>query len=238
MKFGELKSKIEKCLTESYSKNSVKKDLFVFSEMVLKNKNVSKLFYLYDELSSKKGLNEEVANEYINQSITIYENIINKIPSKTFSELNMWVGHIKVENEYNNIDNLFSTGILTLEEKIKSKKLISENLQKSVIVENKETINVPLNSMLSVANKTVKSFISSLNESEKKEVMKILSTPKSQLVESYNKLKEEVLEKLDDKLSESDDETKQTIDQVVKKLTTESFNELNYSKLKNLSEGI
>lgn len=238
MKFGELKSKIEKCLTESYSKNSVKKDLFVFSEMVLKNKNVSKLFYLYDELSSKKGLNEEVANEYINQSITIYENIINKIPYKTFSELNMWVGHIKVENEYNNIDNLFSTGILTLEEKIKSKKLISENLQKSVIVENKETINVPLNSMLSVANKTVKSFISSLNESEKKEVMKILSTPKSELVESYNKLKEEVLEKLDDKLSESDDETKQTIDQVVKKLTTESFNELNYFKLKNLSEGI
>jgi hypothetical protein len=238
MKFGELKSKIEKCLTESYSKNSVKKDLFVFSEMVLKNKKVSKLFYLYDELSSKKGLNEEVANEYINQSITIYENIINKIPYKTFSELNMWVGHIKSENEYKNIDNLFSTGLLTLEEKIKSKKLISENLQKSVIVENRETINVPLNSMLSVANKIVKSFISSLNESEKKEVMKILSVPKSELIESYNKLKEEVLVKLEDKLSESDDETKQTIDQVVKKITTESFNEINYFKLKNLSEGI
>jgi hypothetical protein len=238
MKFGELKSKIEKCLTESYSKNSVKKDLFVFSEMVLKNKKVSKLFYLYDELSSKKGLNEEVANEYINQSITIYENIINKIPYKTFSELNMWVGHIKSENEYKNIDNLFSTGLLTLEEKIKSKKLISENLQKSVIVENRETINVPLNSMLSVANKIVKSFISSLNESEKKEVMKILSVPKSALIESYNKLKEEVLVKLEDKLSESDDETKQTIDQVVKKITTESFNEINYFKLKNLSEGI
>jgi hypothetical protein len=78
MKFGELKSKIEKCLAESYAKDSVKKDLFVFSEMVLKNKNVSKLFYLYDELSSKKGLNEDVANEYINQSIIIYENTINK----------------------------------------------------------------------------------------------------------------------------------------------------------------
>jgi len=238
MKFGELKSKIEKCLAESYAKDSVKKDLFVFSEMVLKNKNVSKLFYLYDELSSKKGLNEDVANEYINQSIIIYENTINKIPTKTFSELKMWIGHIKAENDYKNIDNLFSNGLLTLEDKIKSKKLISENLQKSVIVENKETINVPLKSMLSVANKNVKSFLSSLNESEKKEVMKILSTPKSELIESYNKIKEEVLEKLEDKLSESDQETKQTIDQVINKLTTESFNEINYFKLKNLSEGI
>jgi hypothetical protein len=150
----------------------------------------------------------------------------------------MWIGHIKAENDYKNIDNLFSNGLLTLEDKIKSKKLISENLQKSVIVENKETINVPLKSMLSVANKNVKSFLSSLNESEKKEVMKILSTPKSELIESYNKIKEEVLENLEDKLSESDQETKQTIDQVINKLTTESFNEINYFKLKNLSEGI
>ena len=35
MKFGELKSKIEKCLTESYGKNSMKKDLFVFNVYVL-----------------------------------------------------------------------------------------------------------------------------------------------------------------------------------------------------------
>lgn len=238
MKFGELKSKIEKYLTESYNKNSVKKDLFVFKELVLKNKNVSKLFYLYDELSSKKGLSEDVANEYINQATIVYENTINKISPKTLSELNMWIGHIKTENEYNTIDNLFSTGIVQLEEKIKSKKVISENLQKSIIVENKEVINVPLNSMLNVANKTVKSFISSLNESEKNEVNKILSTPKNELLESYNKIKGSVIEKLNDKKSESDEETKQTIDKVVNKLTTESFNEMNYFKLKNLSEGL
>ena len=106
MKFGELKSKIEKCLTESYSKNSVKKDLFVFKELVLKNKNVSKLFYLYDELSQKKGLSEDVANEYLNQVTTIYENTLNKISPKTFSELNSWVGHVKSNNEYSIKDYL------------------------------------------------------------------------------------------------------------------------------------
>lgn len=238
MKFGELKSKIEKCLTESYSKNSIKKDLFVFKELVLENKNISKLFYLYDELSQKKGLSEDVANEYLNQATKIYENTINKISPKTFSEINSWVGHIKTTNDYSNVDNLFSTGLLQLEDKIKSKKVICENLQKTETKQEKEVINVPLNSMLSVANKTVKSYVSSLNEEEQKEVYKILSTPKEKLIESYNDLKEVVLEKLENQKSQSDQETKQTIDQVVNKLTTESFNELNYFKLKTLSEGL
>ncbi len=238
MKFGELKSKIEKCLAESYSKNSMKKDLFVFKELVLENKNISKLFYLYDELSQKKGLSEDVANEYLNQATKIYENTINKISPKTFSEINSWVGHIKTTNDYSNVDNLFSTGLLQLEDKIKSKKVICENLQKTETKQEKEVINVPLNSMLSVANKTVKSYVSSLNEEEQKEVYEILSTPKEKLIESYNDLKEVVLEKLENQKSQSDQETKQTIDQVVNKLTTESFNELNYFKLKTLSEGL
>jgi hypothetical protein len=111
-------------------------------------------------------------------------------------------------------------------------------LQKTETKQEKEVINVPLNSMLSVANKTVKSYVSSLNEEEQKEVYKILSTPKEKLIESYNDLKKVVLEKLENQKSQSDQETKQTIDQVVNKLTTESFNELNYFKLKTLSEGL
>ena len=39
-----LKSKIEKYLTESYKKNNLKDNLFVFEELVLKNKNISKIF--------------------------------------------------------------------------------------------------------------------------------------------------------------------------------------------------
>ena len=78
MKFGLLKSKIEKCLVESYANNTLKRDLFVFDQLVAKNNNINKLYYLYDELSSNKGLNESIATDFVNQSITIYENTINK----------------------------------------------------------------------------------------------------------------------------------------------------------------
>jgi len=155
MKFGELKSKIETCLTESYKNKNLKRDLFVFEELVLKNKNISQVFFLYDELSSNKGLSESVANEFINESITAYENLVNKITHNQIKEL-----------------------------------------------------------------KT------------------ILSTPKETLVENYNKIKDEVLNKLNGQKEESDSETQETINKVLNKLQTESFNELNYYKLKQLNGGL
>lgn len=236
--FGEIKSKIETYLTESYQKNTLKDNLFVFEQLVLKNKNISKIFYLYDELSDKKGLDESIANEFVNESITSYENLFNKVTPKQIQELKSWVGHVKCENKYQHIDHLFSTSVLTLENKIKSKKVILESLkiQKG---ENKEIINVPLKAMVNVANKTVENYLSSLNESERKELKKILSTPKETLVENYKTEKENVISKLNNqKETESDTETINTIDQVLNKLQTESFSELNYYKLKQLNEGL
>lgn len=235
--FGELKSKIETCLSESYKNKNLKKDLFVFEQLVLKNKNIAQVFFLYDELSSNKGLSESVANEYINQSITAYENLVNKIDTKHIKELKSWVGHIQCENVYQNVDDLFSTNVLRLENKIKSKKVILETI-KSNSKDQKEVIKVPLKSMVNVANRTVDKFISSLSESEQKELKTILSTPKETLVENYGKIKDEVVTKLNNQKSTSDIETSQTIDKVLTKLQTESFNELNYYKLKQLNEGL
>lgn len=236
--FGELKSKIETYLTESYSKQTLKDNIFVFEQLVLKNKNISKIFFLYDELSDKKGLNESTATEFIHESITAYENLANKVTPKQIFELKSWVGHVKCENKYQDVDNLFSNNILTLENKIKSKKVITESLKRQK-EGSKEVVNVPLNSMIKVANKTVENYISSLNESERKELKKILSTPKETLIENYNNEKENVISKLSEqKDNESDSETIKTIDQVLNKLQTESFSELNYYKLKQLNEGL
>ena len=49
MKFGILKSKIEKVLLESYSNNTFKNELKNFKTNVLDKKNIAKIFYLYDE---------------------------------------------------------------------------------------------------------------------------------------------------------------------------------------------
>ena len=98
MKVGILKSKVESLLNESYNKNTFKSELKNFDKLVLKNKNISKLFYLYDELSSKKGLTESIVDDYIHESITIYENVINKLKDSDLNNLRSWVGTVKTEN--------------------------------------------------------------------------------------------------------------------------------------------
>jgi len=238
MKFGLIKSKIEKLLTESYKKNSFKDTLFVFKELVLENKNISKLYYLYDELSSNKGLNESIASELINQSIVLYENTINKISKKNLEELNLWVGHIKSNNNYENIDNLFSTSVLTLENKIKSKKIILENLKNSP--EQTETVKkLPVEKLVNVANKTLSNFINSLNEESKKTLTKILSEDENKLKLKYELIKEDVLDKLEDiKKNETDSDVLKTIDETLNRLQNENFDRISFFKLQELNRSI
>lgn len=238
MKFGKLKSKIENKLVESYKNNTIKKEMPKFNQLVLKNKNISKLFYLYDELSVNKGLNESIANEYINQSITVYENSINKISKNDVKSINDWIEGTEYNNEYDVIDDLFSTGITKLEEKIKSKKTILETITK-LPKQEKEIINIPLNTMVSIANKTIKNYINGLTESDQKKLKTLLTKDDEVLKTEYNTLKENVLNRLESiQETDQDEEVIQRINETIEKITLESFDKLNYFKLKQLNENL
>jgi hypothetical protein len=238
MKFGILKSKIENVLLESYKNNTFKTELKNFKTLVLENKNVAKVFYLYDELNSPKALNETYINEFINESVKLYEKSLSKITKSDFNKLNEWVKNSNVENSYETIDNLFSTDVLTIESRIKSKKLISETLRKLPVVTT-EGINLPLATMVSVANKTIKNYIDGLNESDKKELMSLLSEDDNTLTEKYNTIKETVVEKLTNMKDSSDDNSvKSRIDETLSKVLAEKYDKLTYFKLKSLNENL
>ncbi len=238
MKFGLLKSKIEKCLIESYKKNSFKTNMFIFKELVLEDKNISKLYYLYDELSTNKNLSQETAAEFINESITVFENAVNKIDKDDLTEINLWVGHIKTNNDYEDIDNLFSNSILTLEDKIKSKNVIVESLMK-MPTKIKGSFSVPVKTLVESANKTLKNYIETLDEESKKSLVKILSEDENKLEIKYEVIKESVLEKLDElKSKETDKEVVEKINETTTKIKNESFDRLSYFKLQELHKNL
>ena len=238
MKFGILKSKIENVLLESYKKNTFKDELKTFKKLVIENKNVAKIFYLYDELNTPKGLNESYSNDYINECIKIYENTVNKINQSDINQIVAWVGNKNVESNYTDIDTLLSNDVLTIESKIKSRKIISESLRKLPITTTKG-IDLPLSTMVSVANKTIKNYIDGLNESDKKELINLLSEDDSTLTEKYNTLKENVVEKLNNMKESSDDNSvKSRIDETLSKVLSEKFDKLSYFKLKGLNENL
>ena len=238
MKFGILKSKIDYVLSESF-KNDIhfKEEMKLFKKYILENKNISKLFYLYEELSSKKNVNKNIVNDYINESITIYENTINKVKTSDIKRLNEWLLDIKVENQYEQIDNVFSNDILTLENKIQSKKVLAESLTKSEKPQS-DVINLPLSSMLKMANTVISNYIEGLNESDKKELEKLLSENDSELKSKFDVMKEEVINKLINHRDNSDTETSTRIEETISKIKNEKFDKLSFYKLKSLKESI
>jgi len=241
MKIGVLKSRVEKLLSESYGKGTFKEELKNFNRNVLSNKNISKLFYLYDELSTNKGYEQKLAEDFVFESITMFENIINKTDKRDLEKLKKWVISVNSHNQYSDIDNLFynSNDVLHLENKVRSKKVIVETLKKNTTTSIKETINLPLSSMVKIANKTIDDFISNLNESEKKELNTLLSQDETILQENYQRLKDEAIVKLVVVLeSESDENVKNTINETIDNIKTKKFDRLEYFKLKNLVENL
>jgi hypothetical protein len=238
MRFGIIKSKIEKVLLESYSKNTFKEEIKKFNSLVLENKNISKLFYLYDDLSSNKGLTENVAKDYINESIKIYENTLNKIKESDFIKINEWVNNVKTNNEYENIDNIFNISILNLESNIKSKNIIVEGLTKTE-EKSKEVLNIPLRSMINIANKAFANYVESLNESEQKEFKSLIQESDDSLSLKYDLIKESLIEKLNElKSTENDESVVTKIDETIEKVNSEKYSKINYVRLKSLKENL
>lgn len=238
MKFGNLKSKIEQKLIESYRVDSFNNEMKIFKKLVLENKKISNIYFLYDELMSNKGLkNVDIANEFINECIRIYENNINKITPKEWYELNNWVGNINTQNEYQLVDNLVNSDILQIENKILSKKTLVESLMKS---EKQKTnnINLPLKSLVNVANTTINKYIERLDEISRKQLKDILKEDDVTLESNYSQIKNEVISKLDSLKSNTDNETIDKINESIVKITNEKFDKLNYFRLKTLNESI
>lgn len=238
MKFGNLKSKIEQKLIESYRVDSFNNEMKIFKKLVLENKKISSIYFLYDELMSNKGLkNVDIANEFINECIKIYENNINKITLREWNLLKNWVGNIDTQNEYLLVDNLIDSDILQIENKILSKKTLVETLMKSK-KQKTDNINLPLKTLVNVANTTINKYIEQLDETSRKQLKDILKEDVVTLESNYSQIKHEVISKLNSLKSNTDNETIDKINESIVKITNEKFDKLNYFRLKTLNESI
>jgi len=241
MKIGVIKSKVEKILSESYNKGTFKEEIKNFNKNILSNKNISKLFFLYDELSENKGYSDKLAEGFIQESITLFENIYNKIKLSDLESVRKWVIGVNSHNHYKNIDNLFysSSDVLQIENKINSKNFILETLKTTKTVENRESIMLPLSSMVKIANKTIEGYVESLTESERKDLYHVLKEDESILIEKYSTMKDETIVKLITLMeNETNENIKETISEVIENVKDKNFDRIEYFRLKSLLESL
>jgi len=232
MTFGNIKSIIEKNLLESYTdEKEFKKSLREFKHNVLNNKSMSKAYALYDQLSTPQGLSEQDAKEFLEEGISLLMKILPsvKLP-KALSET--------IENKYSDLDVLTNTNKLDLHERIQAKKNIIKVLstKKETV---KESINIPIKSMVSIANQTLRGYIENLDETSKKEFFQLISEDTKTLEDKFETLRETTINKLNNMLeNEKESDVKTKLTETIDKLKNEKFDQISFLRLKTLEESI
>ena len=232
MTFGEVKSIIEESLIESYKdQKNFKKVMNEFHQNVLTNKSISKLYSLYDDLTSEKGMSEVDAKEYLEEGVKLIQTILSssKLPKSSSKSIN---------NKYSDLDTIVYVKTLNISERIQAKKNLVDTLKKSPNKVN-ESINIPLKSMVSVANQTLKSYIDTMDETSKKDFLKVIKGNPKELETEFTTIKESAITKLQTILEgESEVELKTKISETINKIKGEEFNQMNYVRISSLEKSI
>lgn len=232
MTFGQIKTAIENHLIESYKNEKYfKKSMNEFKSNILNDKSLSKLYSIYDQLSSNQGLNENDANEFLNEGLSLINKILPTVKLPKLARENK-------ENNYSNIDTLVYTNNLNLSERVQSRKEIISIL-KSPKQNIKESVKIPVSSMVKIANQTLENYISTMDEDSKKIFMDVVKSEPKNLKEDYQNLKSSTINKLQNLITnESEQDLKTKLQETIEKIQNEDFNQMNYVKLFTLGKNL
>ena len=242
-KFGQIKSNIESLLTKSYGKNAFKTNMKSFKSHIIENEKLAEAYFLYDELSKKKGLSKDIVDDYVNECVETIKGILTTESAK-LKEVNMWVSEgLKTDsdNNYTNIDTVvYSTSIKNLEKVLECKNTIKKLLgETEEVTKVTESVNIPLSSMLKIATNTFNREYGDISEEEKKELKNLLSLSKTELTEEITISKGVVLKKLTEKVNESNDEDlNNRVNETINRINKSEISLTSLYKLKQLEHGL
>jgi vacuolar-type H+-ATPase subunit I/STV1 len=232
MKFGQIKTIIENNLSGSIKDKKIfKENIKNFKKHFLSDKNLSKLYVLYGDLSKPKSLTEENANIFLNEGISWAKSLLKKSKIPTIKNTINY-------NDYDSIDKLVYDTTNSLEEKINIKKvLINKLIQPIPITES--SVNIPLSAMVKVVNGKINEYLNNLDEGSKQEVTLILKEDRKKLEEEFKQLKSDTEIKLTQlKESENNKEMLDKIDKTINKVNKNDFTLLNYYDIKKLNSSL
>jgi len=233
MRFGEILSKIEKKMVNSYVDELFQKEMKDFKKHVLENKKVGSAFHIYNQLNTKQGLDKELANLYVNESVRQLEKNLEKT---SLTNIKKWLKGTVCENQYADIDNLLYAKSDTILESVSSRKKIINNLMEKKQVS--ETINLPLESIFRIAENQLKNYIEKLDEVSQKDLLKVLMTEDTELSKEFTDLKSKTLESLSKITSVEDDVTKNKLTETIELIQKEEYSKVNYVRLYSLYNNI
>lgn len=231
MVFGQIKTIIEENFVNSYTNKEVfSENVKGFKKNFLSNKDLTKLYLLYDELSTPKGLTKEQAKDFIEEGIGQIKELLSNVEIPKVD--------IDVTSKYKDIDAVTNNKNLSIGEILEHKTNIMNLLmEKPKIYET--NVFWPISSVVKMANKSISEYIESLDESTRNDLFFLLTEEDSKLEKDFELKKTEVLDKLESLIKEEkEDKNIETINATIEKVKNEGYNKINYYKLKELMKNL
>jgi hypothetical protein len=240
--FGLIKTKLEEASVVAYKNNKLDSFLKSFKGLVLENEDLCELYYIYEDLYTNKGLDRDIADDYINETVE-YSKILIKENQDDLNFINSWLSKNLIENKNNNYKELdtliYNDSIKNLENVLECKKQIKSTLLKESKIETPtDSINLPLETMVKMYESNLKKNLS-LNENELKEINEIKNLSKDEIENEIKELSESIVSKLNPSLNESADfELNEKIKNTINKVNDAKYDHYNLYKLRKLNLGL
>lgn len=239
--FGKLKTSLLNKLTESYVKqdtNDIKNVLSIINE----NKDFKELYLLYEDVENKYFEDVETARFYVDELSKSLNGKVNTIKN-TINKLNEHLNINESNRVYDLLDTLLeSDSLLNIDSKVKSKvELVKFLTTKKEIIEsnvNNFTNNEKL--LMTVLSNDFNSYYTkALSESDKTKLKEILELSNSDIEEKTKSLSENIVNKISDLLTESNDiELKNKLESVKSEVVNMKPSKYNYFRLLELKNGL
>jgi hypothetical protein len=246
-KFGAIKTKMLTKITESYSKQN-KNEVRDMLNTIKENKAFKEMYLFYEEIENKYFDNKEIAKLYVEGLNTYFSQ-----PMGNWNDLNMFceslhnkLSDVKIEtNElYESLDILSEKDSLSnIEKKVIAKKKLVEHLTtkksvKAIVEDSTYTANENLLHAVLVNNFNTL-YENTLSQEDKEALKNILELNGEDLVVRTKELKETILNKVENILSESKDgDLGDKLQSVKNEVNTMELSKYNYYRLTQLKNGL
>lgn len=237
--FGTIKSKLVKKLTESYISEN-KSEIKEIVNIIKKDKEFRDLYLFYEDVENKYFDDPTTAKLYVEQISSMLTDKKSLI-EHTCKSLEGKLTDIIVENNgvYDALDQLLDIDSLkNVDKKLIAKKKIVEVITTEKKREIKESTEFTENETLLhtlLANNFNAYYEIALNEEEKTELKSIMSLSNEEVENKVSTLKESILSKITNILSEStDDSLTKKLNDVKKQVIESDISKYSYYKLNSL----
>jgi hypothetical protein len=102
----------------------------------------------------------------------------------------------------------------------------------------KSHIDLPIETLLNIANKSIKGYIENLDEDSKRDLSKVLMTEDVELSKEFDELKSKTIGKLSNITESLDEITSKKLQETIEQVQSDTFSKINYVRLFNLHNNL